>query len=104
MPTTEIQAAAVQMEEDELREIIRSELSEGSSHTFRFDRTINLGHVLTGLGMIAGLFLTYAAFDKRLVLVEAQMVRQTEVLDRSIRLDERFQAVIQRLDRLERPR
>ncbi|MFG1247258.1 hypothetical protein [Xanthobacter flavus] len=102
--TDEVKAAVVQIEEDDLRDLIRSELSEGASHRFRFDRTVNLGHLLTALIMASGLFLTYSRFDTRLVVLETQMTRQTEVLDRTIRLDERFQAVMQRLDRLERPR
>lgn len=102
--TTEVKATAVQMEEDDFREIIRSEMSEGASRRFRWDGTVNLGHLLTGLGMVGALFLTYSAFDKRLALVETQLVRQTEMLDRSIRADEQLRAVRDRLDRLERPR
>lgn len=104
MSTGEVSAAAAQAQEDALREIIRDELREGHSRTFRWDGTINLGHLLTMLAMIGGLLMTYATFDKRLVLVEAQMARQTEVLDRSIRTDEQLRAIRERLDKLERPR
>lgn len=102
--TTEAKAAATQIAEEDLREIIRDEMTEGKSHRFRWDGTVNLGHVLTALAMTATLAAGWLAFDKRLSLVEVAVSRQTDVLERSIRLDERFQAVIQRLDRLERPK
>lgn len=102
MGTTELQAAARQIEEDELRDILRSELSEGRSRSLRFDGTINLGHVLTMIGMVGGMLWTYSTFNTRLVLLEAQTVRQTEVIDRSIRLDEQLRSIRDRLDRLER--
>lgn len=102
--TTETHAAQMQIEEDELRAIVRDEMSEGRSRTLRWDGTINLGHLLTMGAMILSLFLGYTTFDKRLTLVEAQMARQTEVLDRSIRFDEQMRAVRERVDKLERGR
>lgn len=102
--TTELDAAGAQIAEDELRAIIRDEMSEGRSRTLRWDGTINLGHLLTMGAMILSLFLGYTTFDKRLTLVEAQMARQTEVLDRSIRFDEQLRAIRDRLDKVERAR
>ena len=102
--TTELNAAIEEVLEARVEGIIRDAMSEGHSRSFRFDGTINLGHILTMAGMVAGMMWTYSTFDKRLALVETQMMRQTEVLDRSIRLDERLQAIGQRLERLERPR
>jgi len=102
--TTELDAAGAQIAEDELRAIIREEMSEGRSRSLRWDGTINLGHLLTMGAMILSLFLGYTTFDKRLTLVEMQMARQTEVLDRSIRFDEQLRAVRDRLDKLERAR
>lgn len=92
----------MQIQEEALRDIIRDEMSEGSSHRLRWDGTINLGHILTMIAMIGGMLWTYSTFDKRLVLVETQIVRQTEVIDRSIRADEQLRAVRERLDKLER--
>lgn len=100
--TTEAQAAAVQIEEDELRAIIRSEMSEGRSRSLRWDGTVNLGHLLTMGAMLLTLMMGYSTFDKRLSLVEAGMARQTEVLDRSIRFDEQLRAVRDRVDKMER--
>lgn len=100
--TSEAKAAAMQIEEDDLRAIIRDEMSEGHSRRFRWDGTINLGHVLTMGAMLATLFMGYTTFDKRLSLVEAQMARQTEVLDRSIRFDEQLRALRDRLDKIDK--
>ena len=102
--TTEVNASAMQIDEEALRDILRDEMSEGHSRRLRFDGTVNLGHVLTGIGMIAGMFWTYSSFDKRLVLVETQLSRQTEIMDRSIRADEQLRAIRERLEKLERPR
>ena len=105
--TTETGAAAAQIEDERLeriRLIVREEMGEGSSRTLRWDGTINLGHLITMAAMLGGLIMTYATFDKRLVLVEAQMARQTEVLDRSIRTDEQLRAIRERLDKIERLR
>lgn len=100
--TSEIDAAGAQIVEDDMRRIIREEMSEGSSRSLRWDGTINLGHLLTMGAMIGGLMLTYSTFDKRLALVETGMLRQTEVLDRSIRTDEQLRAIRERLDKIER--
>jgi len=102
--TTEVKASAMQIDEEALRDLLRDEMSEGHSRRLRFDGTVNLGHVLTGIGMIAGMFWTYSTFDKRLVLVETQLSRQTEIMDRSIRADEQLRAIRERLEKLERPR
>lgn len=52
-----------------------------------FDPTINLGHVLTFVGfMIAG-FSAYSTLDKRVTLIESQMVTSTtHVRDQDNRL------------------
>lgn len=102
--TTELNAAGAQISEETLRDIIRDEMSEGHSHRIRWDGTINLGHILTMGAMVSGMLWTYATFDKRLVLVETQLSRQVEILDRSIRADEQLRAIRERLERLERPR
>lgn len=54
-----------------------------------FDPTINLGHVLTFIGfMIAG-FSAYSTLDKRVTLIESQMMTSnTQVRDQDSRLKE----------------
>ena len=54
-----------------------------------FDPTINLGHVLTFVGfMIAG-FSAYSTLDKRVTLIESQIVaNSTHVRDQDSRLKE----------------
>lgn len=36
----------------------------------RFDKTINLGHVLTFIGFIVSIAVTASAFDKRMAIIE----------------------------------
>lgn len=102
--TTELDAASVQIAEDEMRRIIRDEMSEGRSRSLRWDGTINLGHLLTMATMLGTLVMGWSTLDKRLSLVEAQMMRQTEVIDRSIRTDEQLRSIRERLDKMERAR
>lgn len=54
-----------------------------------FDPTINLGHVLTFIGfMIAG-FSAYSTLDKRVTLIESQMLTSSvQVRDQDSRLKE----------------
>ncbi|WP_454917262.1 hypothetical protein [Xanthobacter sediminis] len=103
--TSELDVAGAQIAEDDLRAIIRDELhGAGKSTRARFDGTINLGHVLTMATMLGTLIMGWSTLDKRLSLVEAQMARQTEIMDRSIRTDEKIQAIKDRVDKLERTR
>jgi uncharacterized coiled-coil protein SlyX len=44
------------------------------SRQFRFERTINLGHVLTAISMIATLVVSASYFDRRMTIIE---MRQT---------------------------
>lgn len=101
--TTEASAAAAQMSDDDLRALIRDELhGQGKSTKARFDGTINLGHVLSMTTILLTLIVGGATFHSRLTVVEAQMARQTEILERTIRADEQMRALRERLDRLER--
>ena len=43
-----------------------------------FDKTINLGHVLTFLGFMATIFVTYQNLDKRVVVVEQATLYQAK--------------------------
>lgn len=69
-----------------------------------FDPVINLGHVLTMMTMLGTVILGWTQLSTRLALVEAQVAKQTEMLDRSIRTDERLNSLRERVDRLERPK
>ncbi|MFG1433370.1 hypothetical protein V5F44_21080 [Xanthobacter sp. V2C-8] len=103
--TDELGAASRQMQDEGLREIIREELhGAGKSTKARFDGTVNLGHLLTMATMLGTLVMGWSTLDKRLSLVEAQMMRQTEVIDRSIRTDEQLRSIRERLDKMERAR
>ena len=48
----------------------------------RFDRTINLGHILTFLGFIGTMLVGYNAMDKRLTIIE-EVQRQQPSRDRA---------------------
>jgi len=43
-----------------------------------FDKTINLGHVLTFLGFMATIFVTYQNLDKRVVVIEQSTLYQAK--------------------------
>jgi hypothetical protein len=45
----------------------------------RFDGTINLGHILTFLGMLISGFVAWSAMDKRVVVLEEARVYQKAV-------------------------
>jgi len=74
----------------------------------RFDPTINLGHLLTFLGLcLAALGAYYGAkaeltaVSMRLIVVEKQIDRMSQILITDARQDERTTAIERRLDRLE---
>jgi len=72
-------------------------------HRIKFDRTINLGNVLTAISMIAAVMVSWSLMDKRVVVLEearqAQRERDT-VQDASNR--EKFQEVRETLIDLRR--
>lgn len=54
-----------------------------------FDPTINLGHVLTFVGFMVAGFSAYSTLDKRVTLIESQMLTSsTQVRDQDSRLKE----------------
>ena len=54
-----------------------------------FDPTINLGHMLTFLGFIVAIFVTFSAQEKRVAMVEQQSVSLVERLrDQDVRFKE----------------
>ena len=44
----------------------------------RFDRTINLGHILTFLGFLITIFAAWVNLDKRVVVLETEKVTQLQ--------------------------
>lgn len=69
---------------------------------FRFDFTINLGHVLSAGVMIAAMVMGWANFDTRLAAVEKQFSTATTLLLDQTRLSERMSALDMRMARIER--
>lgn len=67
----------------------------------KFDPTINLGHVITMGSVIATMVAGYASLNTRMGVVEAQISTMTAVMERSIRTDERLQAMGAQLERFE---
>ena len=49
-------------------------------HGVRFDNTINLGHILTFLGFLVTIMVTWSTLDKRVVVLEESRKAQS-VLD-----------------------
>lgn len=45
-------------------------LQQNTDKAFRFDNTINLGHILTFLGFIVTIAAAWATLDKRIVVLE----------------------------------
>lgn len=48
-------------------------------NTPRFDMTINLGHVLTFVGFIATIFVSWSTLDKRVAILEQAAVLQHNI-------------------------
>ena len=70
---------------------------------FRFDPTVNLGHVLTFLGFCFMGFGLYATLDARLVRLEEGRKTQ-EMVDRAqdLRYDQGIRAIQQQLEKMDR--
>jgi uncharacterized membrane protein (DUF106 family) len=81
-PQIEMTEASRQVLVGMIRGEIKQAVSEGRQK-FRFDPTINAGHVLTFVVMAAGVVGSYAMLDKRVVVLEekdrATMVQSTEL-------------------------
>lgn len=75
---------------------------------FRFDKTVNLGHIITTAAMIVSLFVWGSAIDRRLAIVEEKARTQATtdahqdqtVQDAVILLRGELQHVADKLDRL----
>lgn len=68
----------------------------------RFDFTINLGHVLTITGLVVTMAIGWANFDGRLRTVEKTLDTATQTLVEQVRQGAWIDAVVARVDRLER--
>lgn len=55
-------------------------MSEHEKNGFKFDPTINAGHLLTFAGFLISGFIAYTSLDKRVVVIE----QRTENLDRRL--------------------
>lgn len=44
----------------------------------RFDPTINLGHLITFVGFLLAIFAAWTSLDKRVVVLEANQIAQTQ--------------------------
>ena len=55
-------------------------MSEPEKSGFKFDPTINAGHLLTFAGFLISGFIAYTSLDKRVVVIE----QRTENLDRRL--------------------
>lgn len=69
----------------------------------RFDRTINLGHVLTFIGFILTGLLAWSAMDKRVtVLEEARRTQEARDVSQDVRLREKMGEIRDSLTELKR--
>jgi len=69
----------------------------------RFDKTINLGHILTFLGFLVTIMVTWTTLDKRVVVLEESRKAQA-VLDQSQdnRAAEKFTEIRETLGEIKR--
>ena len=69
----------------------------------RFDNTINLGHILTFLGFLVTIMVTWSTLDKRVVVLEESRKTQ-DVLDRAQdnRSSEKFTEIRETLGEIKR--
>ena len=69
----------------------------------RFDKTINLGHILTFAGFILTIMVTWSAMDKRVtVLEEARKVQEARDIQQDGRLSEKMGEIRDSLAELKR--
>ena len=69
---------------------------------WHIDRTVNIGHLLTTVAMLASLLVVLSKFDTRLTLVELHIANQSETNRRHEATDHELkQAIKESFDRLE---
>lgn len=73
------------------------------THGVRFDNTINLGHILTFLGFLVTIMVTWGTLDKRVVVLEESRKAQA-VLDHAQdnRSAEKFTEIRETLSEIKR--
>ena len=70
---------------------------------FHFDNTINLGHVLTMISMVAAVSISWSLLDKRVVVLEeARMAQRDRDMTQDMSSKERLQEVRDALNDLRR--
>jgi hypothetical protein len=69
----------------------------------RFDKTINLGHILTFLGFLATIMVTWSTLDKRVVVLEESRKAQA-IMDsaQDLRSAEKFNEIKETLGEIKR--
>ena len=68
----------------------------------KFDFTINFGHVITFGSILATIVIGWVTFDQRLKAVERTLETATATLVEQVRQGGRIDALIARVDRIER--
>ena len=69
----------------------------------RFDNTINLGHVLTFLGFLITIMVTWATLDKRVVVLEESRKAQATIdSSQDLRTNEKFSEIKDALGEIKR--
>ena len=73
------------------------------THGVRFDNTINLGHILTFLGFLVTITVTWSTLDKRVVVLEESRKAQA-VMDsaRDLRYAEKVSEIRETLGEIKR--
>lgn len=81
----------------------QDQTTEKQKQGFRFDPTINLGHILTFLGFILAGVAGWSTLDKRIVVLEEGRKLQAQIdYGQSQRFDENNDQIKQILTRLDR--
>jgi len=69
----------------------------------RFDKTINLGHVLTFLGFLITIMVTWTTLDKRVVVLEESRKAQATIDSaQDLRTNEKFSEIKDALGEIKR--
>ncbi len=69
----------------------------------RFDKTINLGHVLTFLGFLLTIMVTWTTLDKRVVVLEESRKAQATIDSaQDLRTNEKFSEIKDALGEIKR--
>ena len=76
---------------------------QGRTRGVRFDNTINLGHVLTFLGFLITIMVTWTTLDKRVVVLEESRKAQATIDSaQDLRTNEKFLEIKDALGEIKR--